>query len=109
MHSIKKFFIILAALCILPSGILHSGTNVYAAGTETVTESHRSQTEAFVERLYRIVLGRASDTAGIADWTDKLTSGAKTCSEVVYGFFFSKEYTSRNKSNEAYVTDLYAA
>lgn len=62
----------------------------------------------FVERCYTVTLDRPSDADGFADWKGKLLNGQAVGIEVAYGFIFSPEYTKKNKSNEDYVTDLYA-
>lgn len=61
----------------------------------------------FVERLYTIVLGRASDPEGKNNWAVALTNGKLTASEVAAGFFGSQEYVNHNKSNRDFVIDLY--
>ena len=66
-------------------------------------------TAGFVERLYRIVLGRPSDAAGKADWIQLLKSGEASGSEVAAGFFTSSEYQKSGKMDAAYVEDLYQA
>ncbi|WP_434311563.1 DUF4214 domain-containing protein [Hominifimenecus sp. rT4P-3] len=67
------------------------------------------QATAFVQRLYQIVMGRNGDEGGLNSWTSVLLDQGETGAGVAYGFFFSKEYKSRNKSNDAFVTDLYKA
>jgi hypothetical protein len=62
----------------------------------------------FVERCYTVTLDRGSDPDGFADWKSQLTSGKAVGVHVAYGFLFSPEYTRKNKSNSAYVRDLYA-
>ncbi|MBO6088899.1 MAG: DUF4214 domain-containing protein, partial [Lachnospiraceae bacterium] len=62
----------------------------------------------FVERCYTVALDRPSDADGFADWKGKLLNGKAVGIEVAYGFMFSPEYTKKDKSNEDYVTDLYA-
>ena len=61
----------------------------------------------FVERCYTVTLDRSSDPEGFAYWKGKLLNGEAVGNEVAYGFLFSKEYTNKNKSNSAYVRDLY--
>lgn len=67
------------------------------------------QATAFVQRLYQIVMGRAGDEVGLNAWTSVLLDQGGTGAEVAHGFFFSQEYKNRNKSNDAFVTDLYKA
>ena len=48
----------------------------------------------FVESLYRTLLGRAPDAAGLAGWQVQLAAGASTAS-VIAGFTGSQEYKAR--------------
>ena len=61
----------------------------------------------FVERCYTVTLGRGSDSEGFAYWKGQLLNGQAVGVHVAYGFLFSPEYTKKNKSNSAYVRDLY--
>ena len=69
------------------------------------------QTKAteFVDRLYRIVLGRAPDSTGLNGWVSSIESGAITASQTVRGFIYSQEFLSKNLNNTDYVTVLYKA
>jgi hypothetical protein len=51
---------------------------------------------AFVELVYRNVLDREGDPAGIASWTRKLDAKTKTRGEVMVGFSESSEYRRRS-------------
>ncbi|MGI6154063.1 MAG: DUF4214 domain-containing protein, partial [Christensenellaceae bacterium] len=73
----------------------------------TVTVQSSDPVEAFVERLYTLVLNRTSDPAGIAAWVNQLKSKQNTGSDVAYGFFFSNEMTSRALTNAEYIEVLY--
>ncbi len=66
-----------------------------------------TDTEAFVVRLYDKCLGREPDEGGLAHWNRVLTSGERGGAKVGYGFVFSKEYLSKNTTNEEYVDMLY--
>jgi len=48
----------------------------------------------FVTLLYNNVLGRKPDTTGLANWTDRLDSGAMSRAEVVQGFSESLEFSA---------------
>lgn len=61
----------------------------------------------FVNYLYRYILSRNSDNAGLKDWVTQLARHEKTAAEVVYGFVFSPEFLNKNLSNEDYVSVLY--
>ena len=64
--------------------------------------------EAFVTRMYRIILEREPD-AGSATWVDGLKSGAFTGVRVADGFVLSEEMLNKDISNEEYVNILYRA
>lgn len=66
-----------------------------------------SQIEAFVDRLYRVALGRSYDQGGLEYWRDELKSKKQTGAEVAGGFFFSDEMKAKNLSNEDFVKTLY--
>lgn len=61
----------------------------------------------FVRRAYRLILGREADPDGLRSWTESLANGSITATGLVQGFFGSNEFTSRNTSNEEYVSILY--
>lgn len=78
------------------------------AGVETKqVNSERSLVEAFVGRLYSLVLGRDGEAGGIKAWTDALLAKESNGVDAGYGFVFSDECINRNLSNEAYVEMLY--
>lgn len=62
--------------------------------------------EQFVNRLYGHVLGRSPDATGLHYWMAHLKNGT-TGASVAHGFFFSREFLSRNVSNERFVDILY--
>ena len=70
-------------------------------------QSQDGQIEAFVDRLYRIALGRTYDQGGLEYWRDLLKTKTKTGAEVAGGFFFSNEMKAKNLSNEDFVRTLY--
>ena len=77
----------------------------------TSAAGDKQEVENFVSRFYTEVLGRTADTAGLADWTNRLVSGESAGSDVATGFIFSKEFTESPefKNSETYVTTLYRA
>ncbi|MBP5290990.1 MAG: DUF4214 domain-containing protein, partial [Lachnospiraceae bacterium] len=78
-------------------------------GTPVGTQVEKDPVSEFVGDLYRTCLGREGKEHEIATWADLLKSGDVTGAKTAYGFFFSPEYTNRNKTNREYVTDLYEA
>ena len=63
----------------------------------------------FVKRLYTLVLGRECDDDGLKFWSGDLSAKRNTGICTAYGFFTSEEYTSKNKTDEEYIEDLYKA
>ena len=61
----------------------------------------------FVNRLYENILGRKADKAGFDSWVKVLTEGTEGGSETVANFVFSREYESKNVSDEEFVRNLY--
>ena len=60
----------------------------------------------FVERLYTVALGRASDANGKAAWINAIRNG-ESGAEAAKGFLFSDEFMNKNMSNGDFVTTLY--
>ncbi len=67
----------------------------------------KSDTEAFVTRLYQVFLDRSPDASGLAMWTEELSSFKKTGAQVAYGFVFSDEFSGNNPSDENFVEYMY--
>lgn len=65
-----------------------------------------AQIRAFATRLYDKCLGRKPD-GGIETWIDVLYNKSWTAERAAWGFVFSKEYTNKHTSNDAYVRMLY--
>lgn len=67
--------------------------------------------DAYVERLYSVVLGRSSDSAGKEYWRKGIIEGKKYDAVTVarIGFFSSDEYVAKKKTDEQFITDAYHA
>ena len=65
--------------------------------------------EAFVERMYVVVLDRPSEPEGKTYWTDKVLSGELTGADCARNFLNGQEFKDRNLSDEEFVTVLYKA
>ena len=65
--------------------------------------------QAFVSRLYSVVLGRTPDEAGINNWSNLLMTGSQNGATASYGFVFSDEFNKRNLSNAEKVDVMYRA
>ena len=61
----------------------------------------------FVERLYTVALGRASDPAGKQNWIDAVTMRGETGADLARGFLYSPEFLNKDVSNEDFVKVLY--
>ncbi|SDF11790.1 DUF4214 domain-containing protein [Limimaricola pyoseonensis] len=68
-----------------------------------------TQDDARIYRLYEATLGRAPDTAGFENWTDRLASGEMQLSEIVSGFVRSREFqnTYGSLDDQGFVSLLY--
>lgn len=74
---------------------------------EPEADPPEQQVRNFVKRLYELTLNRKPDAAGLESWTNLLLNKEKTGAEVAEGFIMSKEFLSRDVSNEEYVEILY--
>ena len=93
-----------------------------AVKSETETEKIQEETvdeetlkeagdpvEAFVSRLYSVILNRNPDSTGLKAWTEVLKSGREQGAKVAQGFVDSPEMKARNLSDDAYIRALYRA
>ena len=73
-------------------------------------ESDRNpQVTEFVNRLYAICMERGYDDEGEAFWCKALNDGEVSGQQIVSFFFTSDEYKALEKSNDAFINDLYLA
>ena len=63
---------------------------------------------AFITLLYRSILDRAPDPAGLKHWIG-LLEGGKSRESVMRWFFKSPEYKTRNKHDYGFIRDMYQA
>ena len=63
--------------------------------------------EDFVERLYVVALGRASETEGKAHWCKVVGNGSYSGADCARFFLTSPEFNGRNLNNEEYLKVLY--
>lgn len=80
------------------------------------TNVDKKKLEKFVSDLYNTTLGRSGEADGIEYWKGCILKGQDdkgrvyTISTVISkGFFLSQEYANKNKSEEEFVLDCYAA
>ena len=71
------------------------------------TEEPVNDVEAFVKRLYEIVLNRAPDPVGLQEWTIALVNQTNQGAEVARGFIESQEFKCRNVSDTEFLQILY--
>lgn len=65
--------------------------------------------EAFVKRLYKVILDRDADEKGLNDWIKALTQDGKTAGDLIHGFFYSDEMIRKNLSNSEFLDYAYRA
>ena len=70
-------------------------------------EVNEEYTQAFVERLYTLVLGRQCSEEESKGWINALNKNAISCTEVAYGFIFSEEFLSKKVSKNEFISILY--
>ncbi len=63
--------------------------------------------DAFIKRLYILVLGREYDPKGLNDWKKALKNKEHTATSIVKNFFFSKEFINKNINEEDFVKIAY--
>ena len=63
--------------------------------------------ERYMTQVYSGALGRVPDASGLKHWQNVLATGEMTGSGMVSYFFTSQEYVNKNKTNTAFITDLY--
>ena len=77
--------------------------------TEEEMDASSDPVEAFVERLYKVILNRNPDPSGLKAWTNVLKSGKEQGAKVAQGCVDSDELKNRNLSDDAYIRALYKA
>ncbi len=69
--------------------------------------SIEDQLEAFIERMYVLILHRSSDPKGMQDWKEMLLSKQKSASDIVRAFFRSDEFLQKNITNKEFIKTAY--
>jgi len=84
--------------------------NSGVAGEQAVLAAGAGKTtKDLVTRMYKDILGREPDPAGLEYWVRGLNDGWLSAADLVIGFAESPEYKASGKTNEQIVTDLYHA
>ena len=63
----------------------------------------------YVERMYKICLGRIGDKDGQKDWVEQLIKKQISGTECARRFIFSQEYINKGLTDEEFVENLYLA
>lgn len=74
---------------------------------EPPTEEEIAAVKAFVERMYTVALGRASEADGLEYWANVLLTHQSDGASIADGFIMSSEFISRAYTNEEYLAVLY--
>ena len=61
----------------------------------------------YVERLYVVALGRASEKDGKDFWCEKVGNGTYSGADCARGFLYSDEFLGKKQSNEEFIKTLY--
>lgn len=84
--------------------------NMPGVGAIPVTSTVDKETaEAFVKRLYKVILNREADEQGLKDWIDALTKKGMTAGDLIQGFFYSDEMLNKNLSDSEFLNYAYRA
>jgi len=81
-------------------------TGKYAYNTKA--EEKELSFEDFVERLYVVALGRASEPEGKAFWSEHVGNGDLTGAQCANEFLLSQEFKGRGLTDEQFLTVLYS-
>ena len=78
-----------------------------AEPAEELIDENDNGVADFIERLYNVALGRASEQAGKDDWINRTTNQGYTGADLAKGFLFSPEFLNKNTDNPTFLTVLY--
>ena len=96
-----------------PSGSSNSGSSYGGDSSKPSAQVSYTPTETsggfedFVERLYVVALGRASEPEGKAFWCEHVGNGDLTGAECANEFLLSKEFNNRYLDDENFLKVLY--
>lgn len=94
-----------ASLQNLPDEVYHNGIKYTVINKKEI--SHFTQIEDFVNRLYKILLDREAEVAGLEDWSMKLLDQRADAANIVQGIVGSSEFQNKRLSNEDIVERMY--
>jgi len=95
-------------------GVCEGAQNIDESSNDNTNNSTDNETAnnsltSFVERFYRLILGREADQEGLKYWVEQLQSGKLSGSDLANGFIHSTEFQNRNLDDTEYVKILYRA
>ena len=88
--------------------VLNMFSGFVLAGNTTDENTPKATVGDFVERLYTVDLGRASEKEGKTWWVNEITTGNKTGADCGRFFLISEEFNNRGLTIENFVETLYA-
>ena len=85
----------------------NNNNNSNSNNANTSTDNAKTQIESFVKRMYTVALSREAETAGLNDWSSKLSNQEIDGAGIANGFINSAEFKNRNLNNNDYLDVLY--
>ena len=82
---------------------------LFCASLTCAALADESKIPLFVNHVYRAILGREADESGLNSWTEHLTSGNKSASDIIQYFFDCDEFKSKSLDNEQLIDVVYKA
>ena len=101
-HPVEEY-----TVTVIEAGVNEASRMRTAKKSEKESTEKLDQIKAFVTRMYQLCLDREPDKAGLKDWCNQLRNGTATGASIARGFFYSREYQSKNLNNVEYVTTAY--
>lgn len=99
-----NFLIILVTIIL----IINTFGGFVSAGNTANDNYPKATVGDFIERLYTVALGRASEKEGKTWWVNEITTGNKTGADCGRFFLISEEFNNRGLAIENFVETLYA-
>lgn len=90
------------------SGVTPTPAGSSGSGSSSGSEDKKPGVADFIERLYTVALGRASDPAGKADWINRVKMQGYTGADLAEGFLYSPEFLDKGLSDSDFLDVLYA-
>lgn len=84
-----------------------NGDNTGQDNNTNKDNNAKTQIESFVKRMYTVALSREAETAGLNDWSSKLSNQEIDGAGIANGFINSAEFKNRNLNDNDYLDVLY--